>query len=75
MKFLYIVDYWVPYPSSDGGIINLIAESDIEAFKILSEEKTFDDAYVHLIMDNVVRAQKFSLSEDYESGILEVFTT
>lgn len=75
MKYLYIVDYWVPFPSSDGGLINIIAESDIEAFKILSQEDQFDDAYVHLIMDNVVRAQKFALSEDYESGILEAFTT
>jgi len=31
MKYLYIVDYWVPFPSSEyGGVINVIAENDIE---------------------------------------------
>jgi succinate dehydrogenase flavin-adding protein (antitoxin of CptAB toxin-antitoxin module) len=76
MKYLYIVDYWVPFPSSEyGGIVNLIAESDTEAFEILSAEQSFDDRYQNRIMENVVKAQKFSLADDYESGILEAFTT
>lgn len=76
MKSLYIVDYWVPFPSSEyGGLINLIAESDTEAFKILSEEQTFDNRYTDRIMERVVNAQKFALQDDYESGILESFTT
>jgi hypothetical protein len=76
MKSLYIVDYWVPFPSSEyGGLINLIASSDTEAFTILSEEKSFDDRYTNLIMKSVVNAQKFKLQDDYESGILEAFTT
>jgi hypothetical protein len=76
MKYLYIVDYWVPFPSSEyGGIINLIAESDTEAFQILSQEQSFDDRYVDRIMEKVITAQKFSLVDEYESGILETFTT
>jgi hypothetical protein len=76
MKSLYIVDYWVPFPSSEyGGLITLIAESDTEAFDLLSQEESFDDRYVNLIMPNVVTAQKFKLQDDYESGILETFTT
>ena len=76
MKSLYIVDYWVPFPSSEyGGVINLIAENDTEAFTILSDEETYDDEYNHLIMQNVVSAQKFVLQEDYESGIIDSFTT
>lgn len=76
MKYLYIVDYWVPFPSSEyGGLINLIAENDTEAFMILSEEKSFDDQYTDRIMKQVVNAQKFALVDDYESGILEAFTT
>jgi hypothetical protein len=76
MKYLYIVDYWVPFPSSEyGGLINLIAKSDTEAFEILSNEESFDSSYTHLIMPKVVHAQKFALTEDYESGILEAFTT
>ena len=76
MKYLYIVDYWVPFPSSEyGGLINLIAENDTEAFTILSEEESFDDQYTDRIMERVVNAQKFTLVDDYESGILEAFTT
>jgi hypothetical protein len=76
MKYLYIVDYWVPFPSSEyGGIINLIAESDTEAFEILSSEDQFDGRYTDRIMERVVNSQKFALQDDYESGILEAFTT
>lgn len=76
MKSLYIVDYWVPFPSSEyGGLINLIAENDTEAFQILSEEQSFDARYTDRIMERVVNAQKFALQDDYESGILEAFTT
>ena len=76
MKSLYIVDYWVPFPSSEyGGLINLIAENDTEAFAILSQEKEFDQRYVNLIMPNVVSAQKFVLQDEYESGIIDSFTT
>lgn len=76
MKYLYIVDYWVPFPSSEyGGVISLIAESDTEAFSILSEEKSYDDRYVDKIMPNVVSAQKFALVDEYESGVIDSFTT
>ena len=76
MKSLYIVDYWVPFPCSEyGGLINLIAENDTEAFAILSQEEQFDERYVNLIMPNVVSAQKFKLQDEYESGIIDSFTT
>jgi hypothetical protein len=76
MKSLYIVDYWVPFPSSEyGGVINVIAESDSEAFSLLSDEKGFDNRYQDRIMSNIIKAQKFKLQDDYESGIIEAFTT
>jgi hypothetical protein len=76
MKSLYIVDYWVPFPSSEyGGVVSLIAEDDTEAFELLSEEEGFDARYQNLIMPNVVKAQKFKLVDDYESTIIDAFTT
>ena len=76
MKSLYIVDYWVPFPSSEyGGVVTVIAESDTEAFTILSQEQEFDESYVDRIMPNVVNAQKFVLQDEYESGIIDSFTT
>ena len=76
MKSLYIVDYWVPFPSSEyGGVISLIAENDTEAFELLANEDGFDEKYQSLIMPNVVKAQKFALVDEYESGIIDAFTT
>jgi succinate dehydrogenase flavin-adding protein (antitoxin of CptAB toxin-antitoxin module) len=76
MKYLYLIDYWVPFPASEGGgLITLIAETDTEAFELLVNEKQFDDRYTDRIMERVVNAQKFGLVDEYESGILEAFTT
>jgi len=76
MKALYIVDYWVPFPCSEyGGVVSLIAESDTEAFTILSQEQQYDTTYIDRIMPNVVNAQKFTLQDEYESGIIDSFTT
>ena len=76
MKYLYIVDYWVPFPSSEyGGVVSLIAENDTEAFELLAAEQGFDENYQDRIMPNVVKAQRFALVDDYESGIIDAFTT
>ena len=76
MKYLYIVDYWVPIPQSEyGGIVNVIADNEIEVFDILRSEEQFPSEYVNLIMNSVVKAQKFALVDDYESGIIDVFVT
>ncbi len=76
MKSLYIVDYWVPFPSSEyGGVVSLIAENDTEAFELLSNEEGFDETYHNLIMPNIVKSQKFALVDEYESGIIDAFTT
>lgn len=71
MKYLYIVDLWIPYPAASSGLVNLIAESDTEAFEILASSDEFDQTYVNLIMPKIVTAQKFALQDDYESGIVE----
>ena len=75
-KFLYILDYWVPFPSSEyGGLITLIAENDQEAFDLLSNEEQFDDRYGHLMMEKIINATKLKLAEEHESGIIDVFCT
>ena len=76
MKYLYIIDYWVPFPQSEyGGIVNLIADDDSEAFEILASEEGFNEDYVDRIMPNVIKATKLPLQDEYESGIIEAFTT
>jgi len=77
MKSLYIVDYWVPFPQSEyGGVVNLIAETDSEAFQLCAEEEGLCvPGYEDRIMPNIIKAQKFSLVDEYESGIIDAFTT
>ena len=76
MKYLYLIDYWVPFPSSEyGGLVCVIAENDSEAFDLLSASNAFDDRYTDRIMDRVVNANKFGLIDEEESRIVEEFTT
>ena len=76
-KFLYIVDYWVPFPSSEyGGLINVIAKDDVECHDILRDsEISYDSSYDNKIMERVVAAPRFALAEDVESVVVESFTT
>jgi len=71
MKYLYIVDLWIPYPAAETGIVNLITESDTEAFEILASAEEFDSTYTNLIMSKIMTSQKFALVDDYESGLVE----
>jgi len=78
MKYLYIIDYWVPFPQSEyGGMVTLIANDDSDAFNTIVNEEQLNsyEGYASKIMEKILTAQKFKLLEDYQSGILEVFTT
>ena len=76
-KYLYIIDYWVPFPESEyGGLINLIAESDNQALQLLNEDmKQQTSDYPEQCLKNIISAQKLMLTGDYENGIIEVFCT
>jgi hypothetical protein len=76
MKLIYLVDYWVPFPSSEyGGIINVIAENDNQCHDLLTEFEGFDKTYDDRIMANVAKAPRFALADEEESRILDVFLT
>ena len=77
-RFIYILDYWVPFPSTEyGGLVTLIAENDQEAFDILAAEEQLDpdNAHIDKLMPNVINATKLKLAEEYKSGIIDVFVT
>ena len=77
-RFIYILDYWVPFPSTEyGGLVTLIAENDQEAFDILVEEEQLDhdNAHIDKLMPNIINATKLKLAEEYKSGIIDVFVT
>ena len=75
-KTLYIVDYWIPFPQSEyGGVVNVIAKDDSEAFELLAAEEGFNEDYIDRIMPNVIKAQKLPLEGFFESNIIDAFTT
>jgi hypothetical protein len=77
MKYLYILDYYVPqFQSEYGGLLNVIAESDDECFDVVVEwdNESWTEYYPKL-RENIIRAQKFALVEDEQSRVVEAFTT
>jgi hypothetical protein len=77
-KFFYIVDHYVPFPSSEyGGVWNVIAEDDDECFDLISAEDdgNFYEKYYSDLRENVLNARTFILAEDVESTVVESFTT
>ena len=75
-KFLYLVDHFERFPRSEyGGIWNVIAKNDDECFDLIKEyDNGFNENYVNL-RENVIKAERFALSEDEESRIVTSFTT
>jgi hypothetical protein len=76
-KFLYILDYYVPvFQSEYGGLLNVIAESDDECFDIVVQwDNESWTEYYSKLRENVIKAQKFALTENEESRVVEAFTT
>ena len=71
VQSLYIIDYWVP---DIEGIIILIAQSDAEAFEVLSREDALEIS--DQTMPNIIQAQKLKLAdESAEPMIVDAFTT
>ena len=77
MKYLYLVNYWVPFPSSEyGGSVSVIAADDNECHDILLEWRDeYLSSHDSKIMENVTQALTFGLAEELESGVVDSFTT
>lgn len=72
MKYLYLVNHFVPAPFSDGGLWNVIAEHDDECFElIVAEDDELNLQYYSKLKENILKAQKFALLNEYESGVIE----
>ena len=76
MKYVYIIDYWITFPSSEyGGIVVCIAETDTEVFELLLNEQSFPESNNVAMMESIKNATKLALKDEYQSGIIEEFTT
>jgi hypothetical protein len=78
-KFLYIVDHYVPFPSSEyGGVWNVIAENDDECFDLITAEDNgnFEEKHYSILRENILKSEYFELhSSDQESRVVMEFTT
>lgn len=80
MKYLYIIDYWVPFPSSEyGGVINVIAGSNEDCHDVLlSWRDEYESSHDSKIMKSVSNALRFKLDESHsneDSRVVDSFTT
>ena len=77
MKYLYLVDYWVPFPSSEyGGVLSVVAENDNECYDLLLDWRDdYESEHDIRIMDRIVNSDKFALANDEDSRIVNTFTT
>jgi hypothetical protein len=76
-KFLYLIDFWVPFPASEySGLLAIIGKDDNEVHDLLLEWRDdYLEKYDNLIMQQVVNARTYPLAEDVESSVVEAFTT
>jgi hypothetical protein len=79
MKYIYIVDHFVPFPQSEyGGIWNVIAENDDECFDLITEQD--DDEYPEFygkLRENIVKSPKYKVIDDnsLQSEVISSFLT
>lgn len=75
MKYLYIVDHFLPTNFADG-LWNVIAQDDNECFElIVKEDNELNTPQYTKLRENILRAQRFALVDEYESGVIEAFLT
>jgi|TARA_R100000027_G_scaffold20806_1_gene15048 hypothetical protein len=77
-KFLYVVDHYVPFPSSEyGGLWNVIAQDDDECFDLITahDDGDFNEKYYSNLRENIIKSRVFELAGAHESCIVEEFTT
>lgn len=76
-KFLYLVNFWPTFPTSEyGGIVAVVGKDDNEVHDILLNWRDeYLEKYDSLIMQEVVNARTYALAENVESAVVESFTT
>ena len=65
-KFFYIVDHYVPFPSSEyGGIWNVIAEDDDECFDLITgtDDGDFNSKYSGNLREHILKPRTYSFTE------------
>ena len=77
MKRLYIVEHFVPFPSSEyGGLWNVVAETDEEVYDLIVEDDNeLNTQHYGKLRENIMKSSKYSLVDEVESKVVDSFLT
>jgi len=77
MKRLYIVEHFVPFPSSEyGGLWNVVAETDEEVYDLIVEDDgELNTQHYGKLRENIMKSSKYSLVDEVESKVCDSFLT
>ena len=77
MKRLYVVEHFVPFPTSEyGGLWNVIADTDEEVYDLIVEDDNeLNTQHYGKLRENIMKASKYSLVDELESKVVESFLT
>ena len=77
MKYLYVIDNFVPFPQPEyGGVWNVIAESDEQCFDIVvSEDDQFNIGCYTKLRENIKKSSKYALLDEETSKVVTQFVT
>ena len=77
---MYVVNYWVPFPASEyGGMQVVVAKDDEECYKLIAENDEHEMKYhkqaEELIRARIKKASRFALDGAYVPEMVRSFTT
>lgn len=83
MSFMYVMDYWVPFPTSEyGGMLVVIAKSNEDCLEQLRKRFASpghdcldSTTLIEACIEEIGAAQKFPLRDVVESRVVDDFIT
>jgi hypothetical protein len=77
---MYVVNYWVPFPASEyGGVQVVVAKDDEECYKLIAESDDIEIKHhkqaEELIRARIKKASRFTLDGAYVPEMVRSFTT
>ena len=77
MKYLYIIDHFIPFPRWEyGGVWNVIAKDDEECFDVVvSEDDELNIGCYTKLRENIKKSTKYALLDEETSKVVTSFLT
>ena len=76
-KYFYVIDHFVPFPSSEyGGLWNVIAEDNQECFDLIVDyDNKWNKDHYSRLMVNIEKSRRFFLDQNEQSCVVDSFIT